>query len=70
MKVGAHAIVDDSYARKLIEDRELKLKNNRARLSNLDRLRDWQGGVGIGRMEFRWHTARALLTDLFEGLES
>ena len=69
-KLGAQAIVDDKVTRDLIRHREYKLKNNRARLSNIERLRDWPGDVGIGRMEFRWYTARQLLKDLFEGLES
>ena len=69
-KVGAEAIADDAEARQLISERELKLKKNRARLRNIERLRSWQGGVGIGRMTFRWHTVRRLLSDLFEGLAS
>lgn len=69
-EVGAQAIVDDEFTRNLIRDRECNLKKQRARLSNLERLRDWSGDVGLGRMEFRWYTARQLLMDLFEGLDS
>ena len=69
-QIGPHAVADDGKTRVLIRERELKLKKNRSRLANLERLRDWQGGVGIGRMGFRWNTARRLLRDLFEGLEA
>jgi len=66
--VGAHRLADDRQARQLIREREWKLKGKRARLHSLDRLRDWSGGVGLGRMEFRWRTARRLLHDLYAGL--
>ncbi|MXX94976.1 MAG: hypothetical protein F4039_07770 [Gammaproteobacteria bacterium] len=66
--VGAHRLGEDNNARQLIREREWRLKGKRARLHSLDRLRDWSGGVGLGRMEFRWYTARRLLRDLYAGL--
>ncbi len=69
-EIGAQAILDDETTRELIRDRECEVKNGRARLSNIERLRDWPGSVGMGRMEFRWNTARQLLKDLFVGLET
>ena len=46
-----------------IEDRE-------SRLANANRLLDWSGSVGVGRMGFRWFRVRQLLTDLHGGLKS
>ena len=67
---GASAVPDDPFLRNLIEQRELKLKGRRARLANANRLLDWSGSVGVGRMGFRWFRVRQLLTDLHGGLKS
>lgn len=67
-KNGVGGTADDDFLRKLIADREWQLKRNRARLVNLKRLRDWNGRVGVGRMDFRWFRIRQLLTDLHQGL--
>ena len=67
-QVEAADLVDDSETRNLIEYREFQLKKNRARLQSIDRLRDWNDGVGVGRMDFRWNIARRLLKDLYSGL--
>jgi hypothetical protein len=64
------AIGDDEELRALVANRELKLKGNRARLVNEGRLLDWSGGVGLGRMDFRWSRVRQLVIDLHEGLAS
>ncbi len=62
-------IVPDQTLRKLVEARERELKpGGRARLANPDRLKDWGGRVGVGRMDFRWFRVRQLLTDLHRGL--
>ena len=61
-------VLDDKYLRSLIEARETQLKGPRARLGNLARLLDWNGRVGVGRMDFRWHRVRQLLLDLHAGL--
>lgn len=67
-EIAPHAIADDRRLRTLIESRERQLKGRRARLVNPGRLLDWNGRVGIGRMNFRWHRARQLLLDLHQGL--
>lgn len=64
----AAAVRDDSHLRLLIEARERQLKGRRARLLNAGRLLDWNGAVGVGRMNFRWHRVRQLLIDLHTGL--
>lgn len=64
------AVVDDPPLRTLIEGRERQLKGRRARLVNPGRLLDWNGAVGVGRMNFRWHRVRQLLLDLHHGLDA
>ena len=44
-----------------------RLGRARARLANANRLLDWQPGVGVGRMDFRWVRVRRLLNDLHRG---
>ena len=61
-------VADDDRLRKLIAEREMRLKGRRARLANRNRLMDWKLGVGVGRMDFRWVRVRQLLTDLHRGL--
>ena len=61
-------VANDLWLRTLVEQRELRLKGSRARLANLNRLEDWNGGVGIGRMDFRWVRVRQFLKDLHRGL--
>jgi hypothetical protein len=67
--IGAHAIADDAELRRRVELRERGLKGEkRARLANPERLLDWSGRVGVGRMDFRWSRVRQLLIDLHRGL--
>lgn len=61
-------VPDDLHLRMLIEEREIQLKGQRARLRNAGRLLDWSGATGVGRMSFRWHRVRQLLLDLHRGL--
>ena len=61
-------VADDHRLRTLIADREWRLKGVRARLHNQNRLRDWNPGVGVGRMNFRWSRVRQFLIDLHRGL--
>ena len=67
-EAGPDAVADDARLRKLIADRERQLKGVRARLVNPNRLLDWNGRVGVGRMDFRWVRVRQLLIDLHRGL--
>ena len=61
-------VADDRELRTLVTQRELGLKGPRARLANLNRLRDWAPGVGVGRMDFRWVRVRQFMMDLHQGL--
>ena len=61
-------VADDATLRTLITQREWQLKSSRARLANLNRLREWAPGVGVGRMDFRWVRVRRFMMDLHQGL--
>ena len=63
-------VTEDQSLRVLIANREQQLKGKRARLVNTGRLLDWNGAVGVGRMDFRWHRVRQLLLDLHQGLSA
>ena len=61
-------VVENSTARTLVIDREVRLKRARARMTNPRRLEVWGGDSGTGRMAYRWGAARRILTDIFDGL--
>ena len=68
-EIGPLNVVDDDQLHTMIERRERRLKGPRARLTNPARLLDWNGyRVGVGRMDFRWHRVRQLVSDLHRGL--
>ena len=59
----------DEQIRTLLADRERVLKGrHRARLVNTNRLVDWRGESGVGRMDFNWSRAREMLAELHRGL--
>ena len=67
--IGISNIGTDCEIRDLVRKRELKLKGKaRARLYNTDKVRDWQGGSGLGRLDFNWFRAKELLSELYQGL--
>ncbi|WP_440998074.1 DUF6361 family protein [Arhodomonas sp. SL1] len=66
---GAQGVVASRRLRDLIATRERRLKGARARLHNPNRLLEWRGGTGVGRMAFRWPQVRRLLADLHQGLQ-
>jgi hypothetical protein len=57
----------DVDGRSLIETRERRLKRARSRFGNTDALDAWQGGSGVGGLEFRWPNARTLVNDIRHG---
>lgn len=68
--IGVSNISTDREIRDLVRKRELKLKGKaRARLYNTDKVRDWQGGSGLGRLDFNWFRAKELLSELYQGLQ-
>ena len=66
---GPEAIVrDNSTARDMVRDREIRLKGNRARLTSVRHLELWGGRSGTGRMDYRWGVTGRILQDIFDGL--
>lgn len=59
---------DDEAARRLVRDREQRLKRLRSRFTNRGALAQWGGSSGVGRMVYRWPTARRFLDDLLPAL--
>ena len=69
--IGVSNIGTDGEIRGLVKKREIRLKGRkRARFANIDRLRDWYGGSGIGRLDFNWFRAKELLSELYQGLRN
>ncbi|SNU02767.1 hypothetical protein SAMN06298212_15510 [Ruaniaceae bacterium KH17] len=62
-------IADDMNLRDLVATRERRLKGGRSRLVNQAALDNWTGGVGLGRLQYRWSFARTMVADIAAGLE-
>jgi len=58
----------DENARRLIYRREVRLKGKRSRFKSSRMLSQWLGASGAFAFDFRWHVARRLLKDIFQGL--
>ena len=53
-EIGPESVAADDFLRTLVADRERVLKGrDRARLLNTERLVDWGGSSGVGRMDFK-----------------
>lgn len=61
--------VDDSRMRSLIQARERILKGSLARLGNPRALEKWTGASGLGRLAYRWSSARQVAIDILDGLK-
>lgn len=59
-----------SDAQRLIRERELRLKGKRARLQHVQARETWTPGAGMGRLGYRWGTAKTFLADIAEGLQT
>jgi hypothetical protein len=70
VRAAPQSLADQPQARDLIRRREMVLKKARSRFSNRQARLQWSGYAGMGRMAFRWPSARKLLDDLFAGLGS
>ena len=66
-----HDVADAPSARRLIAERERRVKTGRARLrpGNIKALNAWSGASGTARMYFRWANVTALLQDLYDGAD-
>jgi hypothetical protein len=61
---------ESQVARRLITDRERRLKKNLARIGNARAQELWNGDSGSAQLEFRWLISQRLLADIFDGLEA
>lgn len=58
-----------SAARKLVTDREARLKRGQARLNNPKALQRWGGESGTRRLAFRWPQAQRIVFDVLNTLD-
>jgi hypothetical protein len=63
-------LADRDEARRLIRNREMRLKGPRSRFQNRHALEQWGGAAGVQQVSYRWHNARVFLKDLAEGLKN
>ncbi|MDA8620797.1 DUF6361 family protein [Planctomycetota bacterium] len=61
-------LMDEGFARQLVERREVRLKGHRSRLRNREQLERWGGRSGAGRLDYRWGITQRLVRDVQEGL--
>ena len=61
---------DDTAVRRLISDRERRLKKSLARIDNPRAQELWNGDSGSAQLEFRWRVGQRILADIFQGLEA
>ena len=66
---GAYLTKQDD-ARRLIRNREMRLKGPRSRFLNRRALEQWGGAAGLTPMSFRWSNVKTFLFDLAEGLRA
>jgi hypothetical protein len=71
--LGTHRrkLIGKPEVRRLLEDRELRLKGRLARLNNELALKNWGGASGVGRLSFRWNPqVRRVTSDIQRGLKA
>ena len=51
-----------------MQARERRLKGGLARLGNPPVLQRWKAPDGVGAMDYRWRTARDIVSDILTGL--
>ncbi|TEU17698.1 MAG: hypothetical protein E3J21_07760 [Anaerolineales bacterium] len=65
------ALSTDEMAQSLIYDREVALKQNRARLQNQRALELWSGAAGAGQLDYRWSAVvNRIVNDILLGMEN
>ncbi|MFW6129469.1 MAG: DUF6361 family protein, partial [Candidatus Aminicenantaceae bacterium] len=62
-------IHDDPNARRLIYNREIRIKGNRSRLKNKSMLSKWAGAAGAYKLNFRWGIVQRIVNDILKGLQ-
>ncbi len=70
VRQNPHAVSGLEETRRLIRHREMFLKGPRSLFTNRKALEEkYSGGLGMGRLNFRWPEVQQLLRDLYDGLE-
>jgi len=65
------ALSADEMAQSLIYNREVALKQNRARLQNQRALELWSGASGAGQLDYRWSAVvNRIVNDILLGMEN
>jgi len=64
------ALIDDASARKLVRDREMRLKGKLSRFTNERSLEIWSEAAGMRRIDYRWSTVQTLVKDIVDGMEA
>ncbi|MFQ5855747.1 MAG: DUF6361 family protein [Anaerolineae bacterium] len=64
-------VVDHTEARRLVRDREIRLKRGRSRFESHRHLEMWSGRAGVAQLNYRWSpVARQISNDILHGLNS
>jgi hypothetical protein len=69
LRKNYQTLILSDEAKRIIYKRETTLKRGRSRLENVRALERWSGDSGTGRIGYRWHIAKRIITDIVEGLE-
>jgi len=64
------ALLDDASARKLVREREIRLKGRLSRFENERSLEIWSEAAGMRRIDYRWSTVQTLVKDIVDGMEA
>lgn len=64
---GAGVVGGSAAARRLVEDRESRLKGARSRFSNPAALKQWGGAAGTAPLTYRWPIASSMLEEWHMG---
>lgn len=68
--IEAPEVTEDDASRRLVREREIRVKGARALFKNQRKLDDWSGKSGLGRFDYRWPEVTTYLEDLRAGLDS
>jgi hypothetical protein len=66
---GSRTIIHDKDARRLILDREIRVKGKRSRLRNPQMLAQWAGASGVFQLNYRWSIVQTIVNDILIGLK-
>ena len=58
----------NDHMRRLIVERETRLKGGRSRFRSARHLELWTGDAGTGQLDFRWRVSQRLIVDILSGL--